>query len=130
MIYYFIDDFNDICRQKDGVDKDFAEVIDLVDLIEDINKFVEEIWELKVQYNLLREQRNEFHRGARENANRVGQLEKENKELQERNNRQAKQLDKLYKLIEKQDYKKLQNIIQDFKEAEEILKQEGKCLDD
>ena len=57
-------------------------------------------------------------------------LEQHNKELQERNNRQAKQLDKVYKLMEKQDYKTLQNIIQDFKEAEELLKQEWKCFDD
>lgn len=57
-------------------------------------------------------------------------LEQHNKELQERNNRQAKQLDKVYKLMEKQDYKALQNIIQDFKEAEELLKQEWKCFDD
>jgi len=41
----------------------------------------EEKKELQLQCNLLREQANEFHRIARENANRGGQLEKENKEL-------------------------------------------------
>lgn len=81
MIYYFIDDFDNICRQKDSMDKDFAEVIDLVDLIDDINKLAEENKEIKIQYDNLKAQRDEFYRGARENANRVGQLEKENKEL-------------------------------------------------
>lgn len=49
------------------------------------NSLAEENKELQVQCNLLREQSNEFHRGARENANGVGQLEKENKELKEEN---------------------------------------------
>ena len=48
-----------------------------------LNKLAEEKKELQFQVNLLREQANEFHRGARENANRVGQLKKENKELRE-----------------------------------------------
>lgn len=52
----------------------------LVDLL---NELAEEKKELQVQCNLLREQANEFHRGARENANRVGQMEKENKELKQ-----------------------------------------------
>ena len=46
-----------------------------------LNELAEKNNELQFQCNLLREQANEFHRGARENANRVGQLEKENKEL-------------------------------------------------
>lgn len=92
MIYYFIDDFDNICRQKDGMDKDFAEVIDLVDLIDDINKLAEENKEIKIQYDNLKAQRDEFYRGARENANRVGQLEKENKELKYHLNRTEKEL--------------------------------------
>ena len=51
---------------------------DVVDLL---NELAEEKKELQFQCNLLREQSNEFHRRAIENANRVGQLEKENKEL-------------------------------------------------
>ena len=47
MTYYFIDDFDNICRQKDGMDKDFAEIIDLVDLIKDINKLTEENHKIK-----------------------------------------------------------------------------------
>ena len=56
---------------------------DVTNLIAELNEVHEEKKELQFQYNLLREQANEFHRGARENANRVGQLEKENKELRE-----------------------------------------------
>lgn len=54
MNYYFIDDFNDICRQKEGINKDFAEVIDLVDLIDDINKLAEENMKLKSENNMLK----------------------------------------------------------------------------
>ena len=54
MTYYFIDDFDNICRQKDGMDKDFAEVIDLVDIIDDINKLAEENKELKKENEQLK----------------------------------------------------------------------------
>ena len=46
-------------------------------------------------------------------------LKKENEQLQERNNRQAKQLDNLYTLIEKQEWKTLTGLIQEFQECEE-----------
>ena len=49
-----------------------------------LNELNDENKELRIQYNHIREQSNEFHRIARENANRVGQLEKENKELKAR----------------------------------------------
>lgn len=56
-------------------------------------------------------------------------LEKENKELKERNNRQAKQLDNIYHLIEQRDWRALSDIIDDFKKAEEQLQQEWKCYE-
>lgn len=46
-----------------------------------LNELAEENNELRLQLNLCSDQRNEFHRGARENANRVGKLEKENEQL-------------------------------------------------
>lgn len=49
MTYYFIDDFDNICRQKDGMDKDFAEIIDLIELINDTNKIQEENEQLQKQ---------------------------------------------------------------------------------
>ena len=47
----------------------------------DYNNLREENTDLEFKCNMLREQKNEFHRRARENANRVGQLEKENNQL-------------------------------------------------
>ena len=49
-----------------------------------LNELNDENKEFQVQCNLLREQANEFHRIARENVNRAGQLEKENKEHKEK----------------------------------------------
>lgn len=43
----------------------------------------EENKQLKMQLQNTSAQRDEFHRGARENANRIGELEKENEQLKE-----------------------------------------------
>ena len=59
----------------------------------------------------------------------LNKLEEENKELQERNNRQAKQLDNIYHLIEQRDWRALSDIIDDFKKAEEQLQSEWKCYE-
>ena len=55
---------------------------------------------------------------------KLNELAEENTRLKERNNRQCKQLDNLYKLIEKQDWETLTGIIQELKEANEILQKE------
>ena len=54
----------------------------------------------------------------------LNELAEENTRLKERNNRQCKQLDNLYKLIEKQDWETLTGIIQELKEADERLQKE------
>ena len=54
----------------------------------------------------------------------VGRLEEENEELKQRNDRQAKQLDRLYSLIEEKDWTALSDIIDDFKRCEEQLQNE------
>jgi prephenate dehydrogenase len=59
----------------------------------------------------------------------IRKLEEKNKELQERNNRQAKQLDDLYRLIEQKDWRALSDIMDDFKKAEEQLQKEWKCYE-
>jgi predicted nuclease with TOPRIM domain len=56
-------------------------------------------------------------------------LAEENKKLQERNNRQYKQLGDLYRLIEEKDWRALSNIMDDFKKAEEQLQKEWKCYE-
>lgn len=67
-------------NQYSGVYDD-GEQLSNFEVVRLLNELAEEKKELQVQCNLLREQANEFHRGARENANRVRQLEKENKTL-------------------------------------------------
>ena len=47
------------------------------------NALHEENNELRLMLNSCSDQRNEFHRGARENANRVGKLERENEWLKQ-----------------------------------------------
>ena len=57
-------------------------------------------------------------------VNLLNSLADRNEELQTRNDRQANSLDELYNLIEKEDWKALQQIIQDFKDCEEQLQRE------
>lgn len=45
--YYFIDDCNDICKCKNGVQKEFSEKLELLDLIDDINEIIDENEKLK-----------------------------------------------------------------------------------
>ena len=59
----------------------------------------------------------------------IKKLKNENKELKERNNRQYKQLDDLYRLIEEKDWRALSNIMDDFKKAEDQLQKEWKCYE-
>ena len=54
----------------------------------------------------------------------IASLEKENEQLKQRNNRQCKQLDRLYRLIEEKDWRTLSDIMDDFKKAEEQLQRE------
>lgn len=56
-------------------------------------------------------------------------LRTENEQLKQRNNRQAKQLDRLYNLIEEKDWRALFDIIDDFKRCEEQLQREWKCYE-
>ena len=48
----------------------------------------------------------------------------ENDQLKQRNNRQMKQLDHLYNLIEEKDWRTLTDILDDFKRCEEQLHKE------
>ena len=54
----------------------------------------------------------------------LNELNDENEQLKQRNNRQAKQLDRLYNLIEEKDWRTLSDIIDDFKRCEEQLQKE------
>lgn len=54
----------------------------------------------------------------------LNELSDENEQLKQRNDRQAKQLDRLYSLIEEKDWIALSDIIDDFKRCEEQLQKE------
>ena len=64
----------------------FEDVAHRDDIVKLLNELHEENQELKQQLQNTSDQRDEFHRGARENANRVGKLEKENEQLKFENN--------------------------------------------
>lgn len=53
----------------------------------------------------------------------------ENEQLKQRNDRQAKQLDRLYSLVEEKDWTALSDIIDDFKRCEEQLQREWVCYE-
>jgi hypothetical protein len=57
-------------------------------------------------------------------ATAMNELIEENGQLKQRNNRQAKQLDRLYNLIEEKDWRTLTDILDDFKRCEEQLQKE------
>ena len=50
-----------------------------------LNELLGENKQLKIQLQNTSAQRDEFYHGARENANRVGELEKENEQLKDEN---------------------------------------------
>ena len=89
--------------------------------------------------NAIIEANNEINELKRENKKlnescvrygfEVGRLEEENEQLKQRNDRQAKQLDRLYSLIEEKDWTALSDIIDDFKLCEEQLQKEWRTYD-
>lgn len=56
-------------------------------------------------------------------------LKLENEQLQVRNDRQAKQLDRLYHLVEEKDWRTLTDILDDFKRCEEQLQREWRTYE-
>lgn len=66
----------------------------------------------------------------KEIVNRLNGLYEENEEIKQRNDRQAKQLDRLYSLIEEKDWIALSDIIDDFKRCEEQLQKEWGIYDE
>ena len=60
----------------------------------------------------------------------LNDLTEENEQLKQRNNRQVKQLDRLYHLIEEKDWRTLSDIIDDFKRCEEQLQKEWRTYGD
>ena len=67
--------------------------------------------------------------GALTDDKRIKELYEENEQLKQRNNRQAKQLDRLYRLIEQKDWRTLNDILDDFKRCEEQLQREWRTYE-
>lgn len=59
----------------------------------------------------------------------ITHLKLENEQLQERNDRQAKRLDNLYRLVEEKDWRTLTDILDDFKRCEEQLQREWRTYE-
>lgn len=80
-----------------------------------LNELNEENKKIKTQYDNLKAQRDEFYRGARENANNVGQLEKENEELKQSIHDWQGSYDELYEdnLELEKENKEFKSILQD-----------------
>ena len=91
----------------------FADSLMGDEVVEKLNELNDENTELHIQNDFLKNENQHMRK-----------LVNENKQLQERNNRQAKQLDNLYTLIEKQDWKIVTGLIQEFQECEEQLQKE------
>ena len=91
----------------------FADSLMGDEVVEKLNELNDENIELHIQNDFLED----------ENQH-MGYLVNKNEQLKQRNSRQAKQLDNLYQLIEKEDWQTLKGIIQEFQECEEQLQRE------
>ncbi len=47
--YYFIDDFNEICKCENGMKSDESIILETYELVDDINRLIEENEQLKQQ---------------------------------------------------------------------------------
>ena len=99
----------------------------IIDVISDSElRYIED---MQVIVDLLNELAEENERLKTKNTAYLQDIEmfkEKNTELQLRNDRQAETIGELYNLIEKNDWKALQQIIQDFKDCEEQLRKEWK----
>lgn len=51
--HYYIDEYNSICKQYKGMDDSYAEVMNVMKLIEDINELIDENELLKEHFDVL-----------------------------------------------------------------------------
>lgn len=84
---YYLEDFKDFTRitlrlyDNKIEHKHYDWLTDCNKIVDLLNELADENEQLKTQLQNTSDQRDEFHRGARENANRVGKIEKENEQL-------------------------------------------------
>ena len=102
----------------DGSEPQYADrrgVLYLLNELSDNNPNEERHWYLKKMLDKAWEQ---YH-----------EQKEENEQLQVRNDRQAKQLDRLYRLISQKDWRTLSDIMDDFKRCEEQLQREWRTYE-
>ena len=95
--------------------RDNGEIMNSINVVDMLN-------ELNDENEKLEKKNNAYLQG-------IEVLKEKNTELQLRNDRQANSLDELYNLIEKEDWKALQQIIQGFRDCEEQLQKEWRKYD-
>ena len=96
-----------------------------------LSESVEDVQWIKSLLNELQEENKRLKSINQDYCNYIGDFEddfirlaEENKKLQERNDRQYKQLGDLYRLIEEKDWRALTDILDDFKRNDEQLQKE------
>lgn len=92
-------------------------------LIDEVNALYEEKEKLKIFLKAVNEELDLANRDC-------DILEEENEQLKQRNDRQAKQLDRLYGLVEEKNWTALSDITDNFKRCEEQLQKEWGTYDD
>ena len=135
--FTFDEDVNEDYMYEMGVFSDNGKVMETTDVLNCLNELHEENNELRLQLNLCSDQRNEFHRGARENANRVGKLEKENEQLKQTVSDWSGSYDELFEDVKrlKEENEQLKSDAttliyhnQEYRKEIESLKEENKFL--
>ena len=94
----------------------------------------EDVFELLDLLNELYEENNEeeldyFKSKCGSLEEKLFYINRENEQLKQRNDRQTKQLDRLYHLVENKDWRTLTDIMDDFKKAEEQLQREWRTYE-
>lgn len=97
------------------------------DFLDDVNNSYEKLKEVALS---LEQSFNDEKDNVKKCNKHCRELGKENEQLKQRNNRQAKQLDNLYHLIEQENWEHLKGIIVEFQECEEQLQREWKTYND
>lgn len=124
------------CFYDYGKHMDTDVLLDTLNKLNDENEQLKKIIEDNVDFKTIFTDRdlndicNEMGYELSENEIKLQRLEKENEQLQQRNDRQAKQLDRLYRLIEEKDWRTLSDILDDFQRCEELLQRESGTYSD
>ena len=110
--------YKDNKQLKQGLNDDLELIGQLQEENEQLKQSYKEFEdECQFTFNAMNRTQNDLYR-------KNFKLEEENEQLKQRNDRQAKQLDRLYSLIEEKDWTALSDIINDFKRCEEQLQKE------